>query len=221
MSILLTVLLTMAISYVLISFTEHQVHSRMMHKKSFPNWFYKKWPYIFQIYEGHAIRHHGQWYRDFDFEPNEAGQLDNIFITTIETIWLFLLLSPAILAFFLVSPWAGITFFAFGIAHNRLWNMLHIQMHMPKPVFFAQWPLFHWLSRHHFMHHIYTNRNFNIVFPLADFVLGTVATPKLGHLREMMRLGYLQPRTTRAQLRLARTRSEYTIARSKVLATVK
>ena len=38
------------------------------------------------------------------------------------------------------------------------------------------------------MHHRRTNRNFNVVIPLADHLLGTVVKPGLADLREMLRL---------------------------------
>lgn len=209
--VLLIVVLSVVASYIAISLIEHQVHQNLMHKRRLPKWAYRVWPYIMEIYEGHAVRHHGIWYRDFDFEPHPDGRHDNIDIRLVETAWLFLAFAPIMLVFFAVSPIAGVVWIIMGIAHDRLWNILHNQMHMPEPVFFADWGLYRWLARHHFMHHQATNKNYNIVFPFADFVLGTVSKPRIRDLREMMRLGYLKPKSRRAKARLEaiRTKVEY------------
>ena len=52
-------------------------------------------------------------------------------------------------------------------------------------------PLYRFLARHHVMHHRQTGTNFNVVLPLADYIVGTVAKPKETDIAEMKRLGYV------------------------------
>ena len=49
------------------------------------------------------------------------------------------------------------------------------------------------------MHHQQTDKNFNVVCPLIDFLTGRVAKPNATDIREMIRLGYIKPRSERAQ----------------------
>jgi sterol desaturase/sphingolipid hydroxylase (fatty acid hydroxylase superfamily) len=49
------------------------------------------------------------------------------------------------------------------------------------------------------MHHQATNSNYNVVFPLADYVLGTKKEPGIKDLRELMRLGYVKPQSNLAK----------------------
>ena len=37
------------------------------------------------------------------------------------------------------------------------------------------WTIYRFLARYHWLHHRYPDKNFNVVFPLADYVLGTRA----------------------------------------------
>jgi sterol desaturase/sphingolipid hydroxylase (fatty acid hydroxylase superfamily) len=47
------------------------------------------------------------------------------------------------------------------------------------------------LARHHYLHHRYPNKNFNVVFPLADYVLGTNARANEADLAGMRAEGLL------------------------------
>ena len=82
-------------------------------------------------------------------------------------------------------------FVASAFAHNRLWNALHRQMHIPEDVFFKDWKVYRFLARYHFMHHQMNGRNFNVVCPLADFVLCRTAKPRVRDIRNMLTLGLL------------------------------
>ena len=55
--------------------------------------------------------------------------------------------------------------------------------------FFSTWPIYTFLARHHCLHHRHMDRNFNVVFPLADYVLGTNVRANEGDLRYMKQCG--------------------------------
>lgn len=197
------IVVSVAVTYVVMSFGEHAVHQKMMHKKVLPSWVYKKWDYMGEVYDAHAVRHHGVWYRDFDYESNPAGRTENIELRLVETLWLLVLMSPIIALLFAALPVAAVVFVAMMFIHSRLWNILHTEMHMPENKFFAKWAIFRWLACHHYMHHRATNKNFNIVFPLADYLMGTKKEPGIKDLRELMRLGYILPRSAQAKRKIA------------------
>ena len=57
--------------------------------------------------------------------------------------------------------------------HHFIWNQIHMEMHKPEKRFFSHWSTYKFLARYHYLHHRYPNKNFNVVLPLADYVLGT------------------------------------------------
>lgn len=204
----------LAVSYAFISFVEFQIHRHLMHRKRLPKWVYRVSAYILETFEAHAIRHHGIWYKEFDYEPDPQGREFNLDITLSETLVMIVCLSPVLGLFLWFFPWGCAVLLGVTLLHNQLWNLLHRQMHIPKDVFFRDWKLFHYLARHHFMHHRQTNRNYNVVFPLFDYIFRSVAKPELGDVREMLRLGYLQPKTDRGRVHLEKWRREVALHRA-------
>jgi hypothetical protein len=183
--------------FISISFGEHQLHRHLMHRKRLPKFVYRVAPYLLGIFEAHAVRHHAQWYREFDFEPDEYGRLENLHIGWTETFWILLGFSPIIALVMWLLPVAGTLSLLMVVFHNRLWNVIHDQMHLPREVFFKEWPVFKLLARNHFLHHVEPRSFYNVVFPFADYIMGTSIKPRQRDVKEMMRLGYLTPRTVR------------------------
>ncbi len=212
-----TITLSLLACYVVFSFAEHQIHRHLMHKKFLPGWVYTKFDQLQEIWEAHAVRHHGIWYREFDFETHPEGIHDNIEFRLVDTATIFILVLPLNLLFFAASPLAGITFMVMLLVHNYWWNRLHSQMHLPKPVFFANWGLFRWLARNHYMHHQMTDKNYNVVLPFADYFLGTQTEPRTRDLRELLRLGYLKPRSAKTQVRLEKVRNQVAAKRLEIV----
>ncbi|MBI3650876.1 MAG: hypothetical protein HY231_07475 [Acidobacteria bacterium] len=186
-------------SYLFISIGEHQIHKHFMHRKRLFNALYKIFPYLVSVFEAHAVRHHARWYKEFDYEPDDYGRQENLDIKVTETVVMTISTAPLWVWMFFVSISGGCIFLAAIIIHNRLWNVLHRQMHIPQNVFFKDWALFRYLARNHFMHHRKSNKNYNVVLPLADFLFRTKAQPTQADIREMLRLGYLQPTSDRVQ----------------------
>ena len=83
--------------------------------------------------------------------------------------------APAgILAAYLAHTWwAMIPFIGAIAAYYAVYEYFHWCMHVPGPRWFQGTSLFKWVDRHHRLHHLEPNRNLNVVFPLADFVLRT------------------------------------------------
>ena len=76
--------------------------------------------------------------------------------------------------------------------HHFIWNQIHMEMHKPEKRFFSTWSAYKFLARYHYLHHRYPNKNFNVVLPLADYVLGTHIRASKSDLEEMRRLGCLR-----------------------------
>ena len=170
-----------------------------MHRAGLPAWIYKASEYAIEVYQAHGVRHHTQWYREFDYEPDDCGRQENISIPMKETALMLVAASPLWGPIFWVSTFGGCIFLLTAILHNRFWTLLHSQMHMPKNVFFKDWAAFRFLARNHFMHHQNMSGNFNVTFPFADYLFATHTQPRQADIREMLRLGYIQPRSSHGQ----------------------
>jgi len=143
--------------------------------------------------ESHAVLHHGTYKAIFRDDPLPKGEDKGIRLNIVEGLLETL---PITIIIALFSP-LGAVIFAFVVAmHHFLWNQIHLEMHKPEERIFGNWPSYKFLARHHLLHHKYPNRNFNVVFPLADFVLGTSAKSQYSDHAEMYRLGLLTRRGT-------------------------
>ena len=59
--------------------------------------------------------------------------------------------------------------------HHLMWNQIHLEMHKPQQRFFSNWAAYKHVARHHFLHHRYPTKNFNVALPVGDYLFGTVA----------------------------------------------
>lgn len=208
------VIASIAFSYVFISFFEYQIHRHLMHRKRLPAWVYEKSAYFLDTFEAHAVRHHRTWYKEFDFEPNPEGREDNLDIKIGETAVVLLAFTPFYILITWLSPVTGIILIATSFFHNRLWNVLHREMHIPQGAFFHKWPAFQYLARHHFLHHNHVGKNYNVAFPLWDYLLSSIAKPRLADVRELLRLGYITPRQKGTQALVSRWVNDVSLQRA-------
>jgi len=151
-------------SCILMSFIEHQVHCRLMHRRSIER--YKR------TFEAHAIVHHQFYLKIFSDEPVAPGEDKEIRLTVRKAPIKALPVAIPI-AFFSVP--GALMFMAVMTLHHWIWNKIHLEMHKPEQRPFSKWPAYKFLAEYHWMHHRYQNKNFNVVFPFADYVLGTSA----------------------------------------------
>lgn len=197
----------LAFSYAFVSLCEYQIHRHLMHRKRLPKWMYRRAPYFLSVFESHAVQHHKRYYAEFDYEPDPRGRELNLAITRGDTLTVLLTASPVFALAFWLSPLGGALFFAISVLHNPAWNFLHRRMHIPRPDAFSRSSLFRALARRHYLHHVDGRTNYNIVLPMYDELLGTKATARTSDVREMLRLGYLEPRHPATLPRLARMRA--------------
>ena len=162
---LLQILGWFMVSCVLMSFIEHQVHSRLMHRQNF---FSRRTAGFQRMFEAHAIVHHQQ-HLTLRKAPIKAIPF------------------AAVIA--LVSWQGAAVFVAVMWLHHWLWNKIHLEMHKPEQRLFSTWPIYKFLARYHWLHHRYRDKNFNVVFPLADYILGTSARVSAVDLQSMEQSG--------------------------------
>jgi len=152
-------------SFVVVSFVEHQVHSKLMHKRSIAA--FKR------TFEAHAIVHHKQHYsKIFTDEPVAPGEDKEIRLTVYKAP----IKALPVAVFIAIFSWLGAAVYvATMVFHHWVWNKIHLEMHKPQQRVFSSWPIYRFLARYHWLHHRYPDKNFNVVFPLADYILGTNA----------------------------------------------
>lgn len=173
-------------SCVLMSFVEHQVHARIMHQRFFLS---NKFPILEKVFLHHAGLHHSTYAVAFTDPPVPRGDDKGIRLSILEGVG-----ESLIFAFLIsfVSKIGAIVFVLVVALHHMIWNAIHLEMHKPEGRFFSQWPVYKYLARHHLMHHKYPSKNMNVVFPLADLVLGTTVQPKYADIARFYRAGLLR-----------------------------
>lgn len=170
-------------SCILMSFVEHQVHRKLMHRKNF---FSARTASFKRMFEAHAIVHHQHYSKIFSDEPVPRGEDKEIRLTVRKAP----IKALPIAALIALVSWEGAAVFVAGMTfHHWAWNKIHLEMHKPEQRVFSTWAVYKFLARYHYLHHRYPNRNFNVVFPLADYVLGTNARANEGDLKYMQQLG--------------------------------
>jgi hypothetical protein len=157
----------------LMSLVEHQIHCRLMHKKPRLS-LLRNLKARNRIFTSHAVEHHTQYRQTFHDDPvphgEDRGIRLNILEGIVEALPVTILLAPFSITGALMFP-------AVVCLHHVIWNQIHMEMHKPEGRFFANWAAYKSVARHHFLHHRYPDKNFNVAFPLGDFIFGTVAKP--------------------------------------------
>ncbi len=173
MKTLLIATFVFILSFCLDSFIEWAVHRFPMHKKlPGPLFRFLFWHHMevhHPKFSGANYEHHGNHERDTIPFPIWVGPI--LILTAISPFWL--------LSFMIdnyVSVWSS---FVAALVYYACFEGFHQLMHMPDyPLvrFIRSSKWFMWLNEHHKIHHEKASFNFNLVFPLADWILGTLLT---------------------------------------------
>src|SRR6266516_1652793 len=149
-------------SFFLMSSIEHQVHRHLMHRRNLLS----AHPASFKrVLEAHALVHHKHYAEIFSDEP-VARDEDKEIRLTLRKAPIKAIPFAAMIA--LVSWQGAAVFVAVMWLHHWLWNKIHLEMQRPGQRLFSTWPIYKFLARYHWLHHRYRDKNFNVVFPLAD-----------------------------------------------------
>ncbi|WP_411825307.1 sterol desaturase family protein [Luteolibacter sp. AS25] len=164
--ILLT-LLGLTVGIVFASFFEWTLHKYVMHRPV------GKFRYAFNA---HAVVHHQVFKADQTYHLHDEKDKETIpmawwngaVLTMIGAI-------PFACISLLVGNWGftvgGVLAFA---AYYCFYEYIHWCMHLPKARRVEKPHWFRKLNGHHLLHHRYMHKNFNVVLPLADYLLGTL-----------------------------------------------
>lgn len=169
---------TFAVCIVYSSFFEWLLHKYVMHR---PLW---KFYYAFKA---HAQTHHRIFRANHTYHLQEGGKAHLIrmawwngpVLVVLGVVPIALVTAP-----FLLFDWWVVLAVISGTAavsialYYGAYEYLHWCMHKPKGRWIERTRLFHFLNRHHFLHHQHMGSNFNVVFPCADLLLGTLATSR-------------------------------------------
>jgi hypothetical protein len=159
------------------SFFEWALHRFFMHRPI------GKFDYAFRA---HALVHHQTFKADHTYHLiNEKDK------HTIPMAWWNgpVLIALGCLPFFIASWIAG----TWGITVGSLiacagyygaYEYMHWCMHLPKKRDIERSGIYFRLNGHHLLHHRYMHKNFNVVFPLADFCLGTLLLRSKVHFKQ-------------------------------------
>jgi hypothetical protein len=150
------------------SFIEWSLHRFVMHKPLF----------FFQYpYKAHHCVHHRLFKADRSYHLEGRNEIAYL----IPMAWwngpvlILLASSPWLVLALLTSFWPMYIGVTIAIAlYYATYEYLHWCMHLPKERTVERSGLFFRLNGHHLLHHRYMHRNFNVVCPLADLLLGTL-----------------------------------------------
>ncbi len=177
-----------ALNCLLFSFVEWWVHRTLMHRRPLPKSWYRL-SYLAATFENHAVLHHQKFYEIYDYEPDPVGRELNIRFQWSDLLTSNLLLLPLHAAYWSVSPVGSVALVSMLLCYMFSWNALHAEMHMPTNGWAFRNPGFRFLNRHHYMHHMHPGRNYNVVFPLPDYLFGSVVHPSEREMKAMHDLG--------------------------------
>ena len=157
----------LAIGIVFASFFEWTLHKYVMHRPV------GKFRYAFHA---HAVVHHQVFKADKTYHLQEEKDKETIPMAWWNGAVLVMIgLIPFTLVALVVGEWAFVLggFLAFG-SYYCFYEYIHWCMHLPKARRLEKGEWFRRLNGHHLLHHRYMHKNFNVVLPLADFLLGTL-----------------------------------------------
>lgn len=160
--------LTVPAAFLYANLTEYVGHRGPMHHKGKLLW---------RVYQRHTGHHHRFFTAD---DMGHEGQRD----------FYAVLFPPVLVVFFitafslpagLLAAWATTAnvawlFVATTIGYFLNYELLHFAYHQPKTSWVWKAPVIAALARHHTTHHrpdVMTKGNFNITYPIADWMFGT------------------------------------------------
>lgn len=139
-------------------------------------------------YQRHALTHHRIFRADHTYHLIKEEDK-----WTIPMAWwngpalIASTLLPFLLASLFAHEWGILTGAAIAISsYYGAYEYMHWCMHLPRKRNVERSGIFFRLNGHHLLHHRYMNKNFNVVFPLADLCLGTLLLRSKVHFKQAL-----------------------------------
>lgn len=166
-------ILSFVVGIVYSSIFEWVLHRYVMHKP------FKILGFTFTYaFKAHAIVHHEQFRSDesYEAEPGEE-RVGKIPMAWWNGVTLVLVGSiPFAIISYLTGPWNILIGISVAmLCYYGAYEYIHYCFHLPKDRFWERTRIFKFLNKHHKIHHEQMGKNFNVVLPLADFLLGSLS----------------------------------------------
>ncbi len=148
---------------------------------SFYEWFFHKfWMHEVrtprEAFRGHAIIHHNLYKGDEGYFVPEDEHAQHILLKPYALPLIFLMHLPIILLIEKYIPHTAIGGCVSVVVYFVVYEYMHWNMHVPRKHFVEKFKWFQFLRHHHHLHHKHPLKNFCVLFPLADWMTGTMVT---------------------------------------------
>jgi hypothetical protein len=173
--VVLAILAGISVAVVQASFFEWAFHRYWLHRPWLPK----------ECFTAHTLVHHQLCKFEDTFHVSEPEQEEALGFQWWGGPFLIVLnVTPWVLAAWALTS-AGLAWpcwpyvIALAVAFSLYYagyEGLHHLMHKPRFPFIENSRYFKFIKRHHRIHHVYMNRNLNVLLPLADLVIGTLVT---------------------------------------------
>ncbi len=149
------------------SFFEWYWHKLWMHTPRPPR----------EAFHGHTIVHHGLYKGDESYFVAEDQHPEHILLKPYALPGIVIAHLPIM---YLIERYAihhtMIGSLIATVLYFVVYEYTHWNMHVPRRQFVERFRWFQFLRQHHKLHHRYYQKNFCVLFPLADLCLGTLIT---------------------------------------------
>ncbi|MBP9701355.1 MAG: fatty acid hydroxylase [Candidatus Pacebacteria bacterium] len=152
------------------SFAEWGLHNYIMHRP-FQLLFWR----LVYAFKAHALVHHVIYKADYTYHAQEGDDGKKIPMAWWNSFVIIAIGCSLLTWYFWFFGWKWLLLaIPTMFAYYGVYEYIHWCMHLPKARRIEQSWIFFRLNGHHLLHHRYMNKNFNVVLPLADWVLGTL-----------------------------------------------
>ncbi|HLK56506.1 MAG TPA: sterol desaturase family protein [Chthonomonadaceae bacterium] len=132
-----------------------------------------------EAFRGHTIVHHGRYKGDDSYFVPEGEHPEHILLKPYALPGIVVAHLPIILLINYLIPYTAIGAVVGIVLYFLVYEYMHWNMHVPRGHFVERFRWFQFLRKHHHLHHKYFQKNFCVLFPLADLVLGTLITERI------------------------------------------
>lgn len=150
------------------SFFEWYWHKYWMHQPRTPK----------EAFRGHTIVHHGLYKGDQSYFVPEGQHPEHILLKPYALPAIVLAHLPVVFLIEHFFPHTAIGGITATILYFVVYEYMHWNMHVPRRHFVERFRWFQFLRNHHHLHHKYFQKNFCVLFPLADLCLGSLETER-------------------------------------------
>jgi hypothetical protein len=165
--------LTIPAAFLYANLVEYLGHRFAMHRPL---------PGLKLVYRRHAGQHH-RFFTDQAMAHEGQRDLRAVLFPPLLVVFFFggFALPAWVVLAEAASPNVAWLMLATGIAYFLSYEFLHLAYHQPPGHWMTRVPgvaRLRWLHRHHHDPHVMATRNFNITWPIADWVFGTLERPR-------------------------------------------